>query len=56
VVVSMGCDLSKLPAARGELKKWDVPDLSAGFETADAVIRARVVALVEELLAKQKTK
>ena len=54
VVISMGCDLSGLPAPRGVLKKWDVPDLSAGFDRADQAIRAQVVALVEELAAKSK--
>ena len=54
VVISMGCDLSGLPAPRGVLKKWDVPDLSAGFDRADQAIRAQVLALVEELAAKSK--
>ena len=54
VVISMGCDLSGLPAPRGVLKKWDVPDLSAGFDRADQAIRAQVLALVEELAARPK--
>ena len=56
VVVSMGSDLSKLPPARGELKQWDVPDFSAGFDQAEQAIRLRVTALVDELMAKQKRK
>jgi arsenate reductase len=53
VVVSMGCDLSGLPVRKGALRAWDVPDLSAGFTRADDEIRARVIALVEELISKQ---
>ena len=54
VVISMGCDLSTLPAPRGELKSWNVPDFSANFDAAEQAIRDHVVKLVDELLAKQK--
>lgn len=51
VVVSLGCDLSGLPKPRGTLHRWDdVPSPSADFAAADAAIRARVIALVEELV------
>jgi hypothetical protein len=52
VVISMGCDLSALPAPRGPLQRWDeVPALSEDFAAADHAIRKRVTALVEQLLA-----
>jgi arsenate reductase len=56
VVISMGCDLSKLPAPRGTLKNWSVPDFSAGFDTAEQTIRDQVTRLVDELLAAQRAK
>jgi arsenate reductase (thioredoxin) len=57
VVISIGCDLSGLPAPRGALKKWDeVPPLSEDFAKADAAIRARVLALVEELVRAKRWK
>jgi arsenate reductase len=56
IVVSMGCDLSKLPAPRGTLKTWTVPDFSAGFDTAEQAIRNQVVKLVDELMAAQKAR
>jgi arsenate reductase (thioredoxin) len=50
VVVSIGCDLSALPAPKGKLFKWDdVPSPSQDFSGADEAIRKRVVALIEEL-------
>lgn len=52
VVISIGCDLSGLPAPRGELRNWDVPALSEDFDRADENIRRRVLDLVEELLHK----
>ena len=56
IVVSMGCDLSKLPAPGGTLKNWTVPDFSANFEAAEQSIRDQVTRLVDELVAAQKTK
>jgi protein-tyrosine-phosphatase len=56
VVISIGCDLSKLPPPNGALKNWNVPDFSDNFDQAQQAIRDQVTALVEELLAKQKTK
>lgn len=56
VVISMGCDLSKLPAPKGELKNWNVPDFSANFDAADQAIRDQVTKLVDEMLAQQKTR
>jgi len=54
VVISLGCDISKLPATPRELKKWDeVPGPSEDPQGADEAIRRRVTALVEELLARQ---
>lgn len=55
VVISMGCDLSGLPAAPRTLQKWDeVPGPSEDLKGADEAIRRRVIALVEELLADQR--
>jgi arsenate reductase len=53
VVISMGCDLSKLPAPKGVLKNWTVPDFSADFNAAEQAIRDQVNRLVEELLKGQ---
>jgi arsenate reductase len=54
VVISMGCDLGKLPVPPSKLQKWDdVPAPSEELQRADDVIRRRVMALVEELLARQ---
>ena len=50
VVVSMGCDLGGR-TVRGDLRRWDdVPSPSADFAGADAAIRRRVDALVDELV------
>ena len=56
LVVSMGCDLSKLPAPRGTVKNWNVPDFSANFDAAEQAIRDEVTRLVDELVAAQKTR
>ncbi|HYB93839.1 MAG TPA: hypothetical protein VEC39_02625 [Vicinamibacterales bacterium] len=53
IVVSMGCDLSRLPAPRGVVKQWQVPDFSADFAVAEQSIRDQVNALVEELLQRK---
>jgi arsenate reductase len=54
LVISLGCDLSGLPAPRGTLLRWDdVPSPSADFAKADEAIRAKVVALVDELVRKK---
>ena len=53
VIISMGCDLSKLPAPTGVLKHWNVPDFSADFNVAERVIRDEVNKLVEELLQRK---
>ena len=56
IVVSMGCDLSKLPAPKGTLKDWNVPDFSANFDVAEQSIRDQVTRLVDELVVQQKRK
>jgi arsenate reductase len=54
VVISMGCDVTQLPAAPRTLQQWDdVPGPSEDFKGADEAIRRRVIALVEELVARQ---
>ena len=53
VVISMGCDLSKLPAPKGIVKTWNVPDFSADFNAAEQAIRHQVIQLVEELLQRK---
>ena len=54
IVISMGCDLSKLPAPKGVVKNWRVPDFSADFNAAEQAIRDQVNKLVEELLSARK--
>jgi protein-tyrosine-phosphatase len=54
VIISMGCDLSKLPQPRGVVKNWQVPDFSADFNAAEQSIRDQVTRLVDELLAAQR--
>lgn len=55
VVISLGCDVSTLPAAPRSLREWnDVPAPSEDFTAADEAIRRRVLDLVEELAARQK--
>jgi len=55
VVISLGCDVSRLPVTPRTLRKWDeVPGPSEDFNGAEEAIRNRVMALVEELLARQK--
>lgn len=56
IVISIGCDLSKLPAPAGALKRWQVPDFSADFNAAEQSIREQVTRLVDELLAAQRAK
>lgn len=54
VVISIGCDLSDLPAPRGTLVRWDdVPSPSEDLRRADERIRQRVVELVDELVRQQ---
>jgi protein-tyrosine-phosphatase len=53
VIVSIGCDLSKLPAPKGTVKNWKVPDFSADFSAAEQAIRDEVNKLVEELLQRK---
>ncbi len=55
VVISMGCDLSRLPTTPGTLRRWDeVPGPSEDLKGADEAIRKRVMALVEELVTRQR--
>jgi protein-tyrosine-phosphatase len=55
IVVSLGCDLSSLPTPRGTLHRWDdVPPPSENFDRADAMIRQKVMALVEELVRAER--
>jgi arsenate reductase (thioredoxin) len=56
IVISMGCDLSKLPAPAGQLQNWTVPDFSANFDLAEQAIRDQVTKLVEEIIASRKIK
>jgi arsenate reductase len=49
IVISIGCDTSKMPPT-DKLRRWDdVPDTSADFAAADQAIRAKAQALVEEI-------
>jgi arsenate reductase len=51
VVISLGCDLKAFPVKPGALRQWDVPGPGENLAAADAAIREKVEALVEELLA-----
>jgi protein-tyrosine-phosphatase len=52
VVISLGCEVNRLPATPRNLRKWDeVPGPGENFSAADEAIRRRVIALVEELVA-----
>jgi protein-tyrosine-phosphatase len=53
VVISIGCDLSTLPAPKGTVKTWHVPDFSVDFNAAEQAIRDQVNRLVEELLQRR---
>ena len=55
LVISLGCDLSKRPVAPDKLRRWDeVPGPSEDLNAADEAIRRRVVALIDELMARKK--
>jgi arsenate reductase (thioredoxin) len=54
VVISLACDVNHLPATPRSLRKWDeVPGPSENLNAAEDAIRRRVIALVEELVARQ---
>lgn len=53
IIISIGCDLSGLPAPKGTVKNWTVPDFSADFSAAERAIRHEVDQLIAELLKKQ---
>ena len=49
LVISIGCDTSKIPQT-DKLRHWDdVPDTSADFAAADQALRAKARALVDEI-------
>jgi len=49
LVISIGCDTSKIPQT-DKLRRWDdVPDTSADFAAADQALRAKARALVDEI-------
>lgn len=49
IVISIGCDTSKIPQT-DKLRRWDdVPDTSADFAAADKAVRAKAEALVDEI-------
>jgi arsenate reductase len=54
IVISLGCDVGRLPGpVRGPLRQWDeIPGPGEHLTEADAAIRARVVALIEELASR----
>ncbi|HET7218620.1 MAG TPA: hypothetical protein VFJ02_11260 [Vicinamibacterales bacterium] len=55
VVVSIGCSLEGLPPARAPVRQWDdVPAPSEDFNGADEKIRERVIALIDELVRRQR--
>lgn len=54
IVISIGCDLSKLSPPPGKIRDWTVPDFSANFDRAEQAIRDQVIKLVDELVAAQR--
>jgi arsenate reductase (thioredoxin) len=49
IVISIGCDVSRIPKTP-KLRQWDdVPNLSDDFNASDAAIRAKARALVDEI-------
>jgi protein-tyrosine-phosphatase len=49
IVISIGCDVSHIPAT-SKLRRWDdVPDLSENFEASDKALRAKAEALIDEI-------
>ena len=55
VVISLGCDLSRVPHAdRKKIQPWNVPGLGEQFEAAEAEIRRRVTALIDELMRQKQ--
>jgi arsenate reductase len=55
VVISLGCDLSRVPGVdRTRVQQWDVPGPGEHFAESDAEIRRRVIALVDELMRQRQ--
>lgn len=55
LVISLGCDLKGISVPEKSLRRWDeVPGPGENFAGADAAIRQRVEALVDELLKQVK--
>ena len=55
VVISLGCDPARLPQTAGkDVRQWDVPGPGEHLAEADAAIRARVIALIDELMQRQR--
>jgi protein-tyrosine-phosphatase len=50
LVISLGCDLKAFPVKPGTLRQWDVPGPGENLPAADAAIREKVDALVDELV------
>lgn len=56
IVISLGCDLKAFPARPGAIRQWDVPGPGEDLAGADAAIRQKVDALVEELVQASRQK
>ena len=57
IVVSLGCDQRDLPVPTPKLVQWnDIPGPGENLAAADAAIRRRVVALVDELVHAAQTR
>lgn len=55
IVISLGCDLGGRPVTPDKLRRWDdVPAPSEDLNAADEAIRRRVIALIDELMARQQ--
>lgn len=55
VVISLGCDVARIPGAPRALQKWDeVSRPGEDLRAADDAIRRRMIAVVEDLVARQR--
>ena len=50
LVISLGCDLKAYPVKPGALREWNVPGPGENLPAADAAIREKVDALIDELV------
>ena len=55
IVISLGCDLARVPGTAGkDVRQWEVPGPGEHLDESAAAIRARVIELVDELVKRQQ--